>query len=85
MIVKIKKYVAKVTDFVEHDDGSITKEVYDVNIRGRRISETSVWKQIPRTAKLISHGYIETAYDVDGEKLSAWLAENGTVVEAVEA
>lgn len=85
MIIKIKKYVAKVADFVEHEDGSITKEVSDVVIKGQRISEASVWKQIPRTAKLISHGYIETAYNVDGEKLSAWLAENGTVVEAVEA
>ena len=82
MIIKIKKYVAKVSKFVEHEDGSITKEVEDITLKGARFSEATVWKQIPRDCKLVSHGYVEQAFEVDTDKLTAWLSENGKAVES---
>lgn len=82
MVVKVRKYVAKVSQFVEHEDGTITKEVSEIVITGQRISEAGVWKQIPRDAKLISHGYVEKAFEVDSDKLTAWLEENGVAVSA---
>lgn len=82
MIIKVKKYVAKVSQFKEHDDGSITKEISTITLKGQRFSEATVWKQIPRDAKLISHGYVEQAFEVDADKLTAWLNENGKAVEA---
>ena len=81
MVIKIKKYVAKVSQFVEHEDGSITKDTRDITINGQRFSEAGVWKQIPRDAKLISHGYVEQAFEVDTDKLVEWLCENGKIVE----
>lgn len=80
MVIKVKKYVAKVAIFNEHEDGAITKEVSEVEIKGLRISEASVWKQIPRDAKLLEHGYVEKAYEVDTDKLTAWLEENAKPV-----
>ena len=82
MFIKIRKYVAKVARFVEHEDGSITKEIESVTLKGQRFSEASVWKQIPRDSKLISHGYVEAVYNVDPDKLENWLKENGDIVEA---
>ena len=84
MTIKIKKYVAKVAQFVEHDDGTITKEITSITLKGHRFSEASVWKQIPRDAKLISHGYEESAYKVDPDALTNWLNENGELVESEE-
>ena len=52
MIVKIKKYVAKVSVFKEHEDGSISKEVREITLDGKRFSPATVWKKIPREAKL---------------------------------
>lgn len=80
MVIKIKKYVAKVAEFVEHDNGTITKEVKDITLKGQRFSEASVWKQIPRNAKLVSHGYVEQAYEVDADALEAFCKENGKPV-----
>lgn len=82
MIIKVKKYVAKVAKFVEHEDGTITKENASITLKGQRFSEASVWKQIPRDCKLISHGYEEAAYEVDPDKLTEWLNANGKPVEA---
>ena len=81
MVIKIKKYVAKVSQFVEHEDCGITKETRDITLSGQRFSEAGVWKQIPRDAKLISHGYVEQAFEVDTDKLVEWLCENGKIVE----
>lgn len=81
MIIKIKKYVAKVAQFVEHDDGTITKEIRDITLKGQRFSDASVWKQIPRDAKLVSHGYVEEVFEVDSDKLLAWCKENAQPVE----
>ena len=80
MVIKIKKYVAKVAQYVEHEDGTISKEMESITLKGQRFSEASVWKQIPRDAKLISHGYVEEAFDVDADKLAAWCKENGKPV-----
>ena len=81
MIIKVKKYVAKISNYVEHADGTITKEESEIEIKGRRISEAGVWKQIPRGASLVSHGYVEKAYEVDTQKLEEFLSSNGKVVE----
>ncbi len=81
MIIKIKKYVAKVARFVENEDtGVITKEVSEITLNGQRFSEASVWKQIPRDAKLISHGYVEEAFEVDTDALHKFCMENGKPV-----
>lgn len=80
MKITVKKYIAKVSQFVEHEDGTITKEVKEIEIKGQRMSEAGVIKQIPRDARLITHGYVETSYNVDSDKLTAWLAENGEVI-----
>lgn len=80
MIIKFKKYIAKVSRFVEHEDGTITKAVEDIVLKGSRFSEAGVWKQIPRDAKLIEHGYVEQAYEVDADQLEAWLIANGKAV-----
>ena len=80
MIIKIKKYVAKVERFVEHEDGSITKEVSEIALKGLRFSEAGVLKQIPRNATLISHGYEEEAFEVDNDKLLDWCKANGKPV-----
>lgn len=82
MVIKIKKYVAKVAQFVEHEDGSISKEITSLTLSGQRFSEASVWKQIPRDAKLISHGYVEDSFEVDADKLLEWCKENGKPVAA---
>lgn len=80
MIIKIKKYVATVARFVEHEDGTITKETENITLNGSRFSEASVWKQIPRDAKLVKHGYVEAAYEVDADALEAFCKEHGKPV-----
>ena len=85
MIIKIKKYVARVAEFKEHEDGTITKEVEDVTLEGKRFSPATVWKSIPRDAKLIESGWKETAYEIDSDKLEQFLAANGKPVTAKNA
>ena len=80
MIIKIKKYVAKVAKFVEHENGSITKEISEIALNGLRFREAGVWKQIPRDCKLISHGYVEQAYEVDTDALHEFCITNGKPV-----
>lgn len=77
MIINIKKYVAKVSKFVEHEDGSITKEVSEIELSGKRFSPATVWKLIPRDCKLIESGWVETSYEVDTAKLENFCKENG--------
>lgn len=81
MIIKIKKYVATVAKFVEHEDGTITKQTERITLKGHRFSDATVWKQIPSDCKLIEHGYVEEAYEVDPDKLTEWCNENGKRVE----
>ncbi|MBQ8426465.1 MAG: hypothetical protein IJX16_07515 [Clostridia bacterium] len=81
MIIRIKKYVAKVARFVENEDtGVVTKEVSKITLNGQRFSEASVWKRIPRDAQLISHGYVEEAFEVDTDALRKFCMENGKPV-----
>ena len=84
MVVRIKKYVAKVARYVENDDGTITKEMFDITLNGQRFSEAGVWKQIPRDCKLVSHGYVEQAFEIDADALSEFCMENGKPVSKAE-
>ena len=77
MIVKIKKYVAKVSIFKEHEDGTITKEVVEITLDGKRFSPATVWKKIPREAKLEEMGWRETSYEIGVEELESFCKENG--------
>lgn len=85
MRIAIKKYVATVAMFKEHEDGTITKEVVDITLEGKRFSPATVLKYIPREAKLIDSGWRETAYDIDADMLEAFLRENGALVSAESA
>ena len=85
MIVKIKKYVAKVSVFKEHEDGSISKEVREIILDGKRFSPATVWKKIPRDAKLEEMGWRETAYEIEVDELEKFLSENGKLVTAENA
>lgn len=76
MIIKIKKYVATVAHYIEDGD-KITKVLQDITITGKRIKPATVEKQIPRGCILVKHGYVEEAYEVDGDSLHAWLKANG--------
>lgn len=78
MKIAIKKYVATVAVFKEHEDGTIAKEVKDITLDGKRFTPATVWKSIPRESKLIESGWKETAYEIDPDKLEAFLLENGT-------
>ena len=81
MIVRIKKYVAQVSRFVENEEsGEIRKEVSEIVLEGQRFGKAGVEKRIPREYQLISHGWVEKAYNVDPEILEKFLNENGTPV-----
>ena len=85
MKIAIKKYVATVAVFKEHEDGTITKDIVDVTLEGKRFSPASVLKSIPREAKLIDSGWRETAYDIDAGILEDFLRMNGAPVPAESA
>ena len=85
MIVKIKKYVDKMTIFKEHEDGTISKEVEEITLDGKRFSPATVWKKIPREAKLEEMGWRETAYEIGVDELEKFLSENGKLVAADNA
>lgn len=80
MNITIKKYVAKVARFVEHEDGTITKRVEEITLDGKRFKPATVWKAIPRDCKLIDSGWRNTCYEVDEEKLEKFLREHGKEV-----
>ena len=81
MIVKIKKYVAKVYRFVENaESGEIRKEVSEIVLDGQRFGKNSVEKRIPREYNLISHGWVEKEYNIDSEILEKFLIEKGSPV-----
>ena len=82
MIVRIKKYVAKVSRFVENaESGEIHKEVSEIVLDGQRFGKNSVEKRIPRECSLISHGWVEKEYNIDPEILEKFLNEYGSPVE----
>ena len=80
MIIKIRKYVARVAEFVENDDGSISKEVREITLDGKRFSPAAVLKKIPRESKLEEMGWKKMAFEVDRDKLEQFLAENGNLL-----
>lgn len=81
MVVKIKKYVAKVSRFVENEEsGEIRKEVSEIVLDGQRFGKASIEKRIPREYNLISHGWVEKEYNIDSEILEKFLIENGSPV-----
>lgn len=77
MTVKIKKYVAKVLEYKEHENGTITKEVSEIVLSGKRFTLRSVLNSIPREFPLLESGWKEIAYDIDTDKLEKFLKENG--------
>ena len=82
MIVKIKKYVAKVSRFVENEEsGEIRKEISEIVLEGQRFGKNSIEKRIPREYNLISHGWVEKAYNINPDILEKFLNENGQPVE----
>lgn len=82
MTIKIRKYVATVARYTEHEDGSISKSTEKLVLKGQRFKGSSVERQIPQGAVLMTHGWEETAFDVDPAKLEAWLLENGVKVDS---
>ena len=81
MVVKIKKYVAKVSRFVENEEsGEIRKEISEIVLDGQRFGKNSIEKRIPREYNLISHGWVEKEYNIDSEILEKFLIENGSPV-----
>lgn len=78
MKIIIKKYVAKVSQFVEHEDGTITKETREIVLNGKRFTPETAERAIPRNCLLISSGWVETVYEVDADKLEMFCKEHGT-------
>lgn len=85
MTIKIKKYVAKVSVFVEHEDGSVSKEVKEITLEGKRFKPAAVLNRIPRESRLLESGWKEMAFEVDDDKLVQFLTENGKPVSAENA
>lgn len=85
MIVKIKKYVAKVTKFKEHEDDTITKEIREIVLEGKQFSPATARKLIPRDAKLLESSCQEVAYEIDVAVLEKFLSENGKPVATENA
>ena len=77
MKIVIKKYVAKVSQFVEHEDGTITKETREIVLDGKRFTPETAERAIPRNCQLIDSGWKETAYEVDTGKLEMFCKEHG--------
>lgn len=80
MKITIKKYVAKVSQFVEHEDGSITKETRVIILNGKRFTPETALRAIPRNCELIDSGWTETVYEVDAAKLEMFCKEHGEQV-----
>lgn len=81
MIIKIKRYIAKVKDFVENPDGTACTVEKEIEITGERIRNETVWKQIPRTAKLLEHGYVVNEYEIDKNALEVFLKNYGQQID----
>lgn len=80
MKITIKKYVALVAEFVEHEDGSITKETREIVLDGKRFIPETVIRAIPRNCQLVESGWRETVYEVDTGKLEMFCKEHGVEV-----
>ena len=80
MKIVIKKYVAKVSQFVEHEDGTITKETREIVLDGKRFTPETALRAIPRNCQLVDSGWVETVYKVDADKLEMFCKEHGEQV-----
>lgn len=80
--IKLKHYIAVVERYVENDDGSIKKETVEIVLEGRRFSEATVWKKIPRDCKLVTHGWREELWEIEEETLLPFLMKNGHVLKS---
>lgn len=81
MIINFKRYVATVARYVEGENGVITKHVEDIALDGRRFTDASVWKKIPRDCKLISHGWKVESYIVDTAALLTFCSTAGKLLD----
>ena len=85
MIIKLRKYVAKVAEFKEHEDGTISEDVREIALNGKRFGPSAVLKRIPREARLLESGWKEMAYEIDEGKLEMFLKDHGTALTAENA
>lgn len=69
MKITIKKYVARVAEFVEHEDGHISKETREIVLNGKRFTPETALRAIPRNCQLVDSGWKETVYEIDTGKL----------------
>ena len=81
MKIVIKKYIAKVYQFVEHEDGTITKETKEIALDGKRFTLETAERAIPRDCQLIRSGWKETVYEVDTGKLEMFCKEHGEEIK----
>lgn len=81
MIVKIKRYIARIKDFTENSDGSVAISERESEIIGERIRNETVLKQIPRSAKLLEHGYVVREYEIDKDELEDFLLDHAKRVK----
>lgn len=81
MVIKIKRYIAKVRDFVENPDGTVAAAEKEIEITGERIRNETVLKQIPRYAKLLDHGYVVNEYEIDKNALEVFLKNYGNQID----
>ena len=77
MKITIKKYVARVAEFVEHEDGSITKEIREIVLDGKRFTPETAERAIPRNCQLVDSGWKQTVYEIDSGKLDMFCKEYG--------
>ena len=80
MKITIKKYVARVAEYVKHEDGSITKETRDIVLDGKRFTPETAKRAIPHNCYLIDSSWVKTVYEVDTGKLEDFCKEHGKEV-----
>lgn len=82
MKVKFNRHIATVAIFHEDEiTGNIAKEIKEIEITGTHVYEASVYKQIPRECKLISHGVVTSVFEVDSGALLDFCKANGKEIK----
>lgn len=77
MIIKFKHYEIEVADFVEHDDGTITKEMKKIRVEGSRITDAAVKRAIPAGCRLISAGYVSECWEIPDKAIHDFVTAYG--------
>lgn len=80
MKIKIKRCEATTVSYEETAEG-IRRVENRVVISGKRITEATVLKQIPREHKLLKWGYIDEVYEIDDTRLHDFLRHNGKLCD----